>query len=78
MPLPANGPTLIGNRIQCPRCGHIAELITVTKASHVASVSRRTIYNYIEEGRVSIVRIAGKTSRICSACLLQADIGPEP
>ena len=52
-------------------CNESAELLTITKAARVANVSRRTVYNYIEEGLIPIVKIAGKTIRVCSSCLLR-------
>jgi len=63
-------PTLIGNRVQCPMCCQVVELVTVTRASRIAGVSRRSVYNYIEEGLVFVVRVAGKTTRLCPGCLI--------
>ena len=57
----------------CPICNDYAQLLRISRASRIADVSRRTIYNYIEEGSVHAVKVAGKTYRICSKCLLRND-----
>jgi hypothetical protein len=40
------------------------------KAAKIADIHRRTVYRYIESGDVYIVKVAGKTTRVCSGCLL--------
>lgn len=66
-------PVILGDQIWCPRCGQYAQLLRVAKAAKLTDVSCKTIYRYIEEGKVYSVKVAGSTMRICSGCLLKAD-----
>ncbi len=61
---------IAGNEAYCPLCNKYSQLISVNRAARVASVTRRSVYRYIEEGIVHSVRVAGKTVRICASCLL--------
>lgn len=69
-----SNPIISGERVWCPLCKEYTQLLRIQKAAKVADVNRRTIYRYIEEGRVYFVRIAGKTYRVCSGCLLKQDM----
>ena len=62
-----------GEQVWCPYCKGYYKLLRVHGAAKLADVNRRTIYRYIEEGRVYTVKIAGKTYRICSGCLLKKE-----
>lgn len=61
---------VIGDRVYCPQCNNTAQFLSVSKAARAADVSRRTIYNYVEDGSVYALRVAGKTLRVCANCLL--------
>lgn len=73
-------PIILGDQVWCPRCEQYVQLLKITKAARVADVSCKTIYRYIEEGKVYSVKVAGSTTRICSSCLLDDDeqILPRP
>jgi excisionase family DNA binding protein len=73
----STSPSVFGSRVLCPSCGCHAQLLSVTRAAQLAGVSRRTVYNYVEEGSVYALRLAGKTLRVCAACLLQDDVPNE-
>ncbi len=64
-------PIILGEQVWCPFCKAYVQLLRIRNASKLADVSRRTIYRYIEEGNVYTVKVAGKTYRICSSCLLK-------
>ena len=64
-----------GEQVWCPYCKGYYKLLRVHGAAKLADVNRRTIYRYIEDGSVYTVKIAGKTYRICSGCLLKKDDG---
>jgi excisionase family DNA binding protein len=64
-------PMIIGDQVWCPRCGQYAMLLRTSKAARVADVSCKTVYRYIEEGKVHFVKIAGSTIRVCAGCLLR-------
>ena len=64
-------PRILGEQIWCPLCNDYAEFIKIAKAMRLATVHRRTIYRYIEEGEVSALKVAGKSYRVCSSCLLK-------
>lgn len=66
-------PIIVGDQVWCPRCNRYVQLLKIRKAAKVADVSCKTIYRYVEEGRVHVVKVAGSTIRVCSNCLLQAD-----
>ncbi len=62
---------VLGDRVWCPVCNEYTNFLRVRTAAAVADVDRRTIYRYVEEGLVHSVKIAGKTCRVCSGCLLR-------
>lgn len=62
--------SVVDNRVVCPQCGCAVTLLRITRAASLVDVSRRTIYSYIENGSVYAVKVAGKTLRVCSSCLL--------
>jgi hypothetical protein len=69
-------PIILNDQVWCPLCKDYARLLRVEKAVKIADVTRRTIYRYIEKGEVHAVKIAGKTTRICSNCLLGQALQP--
>lgn len=60
-----------GDQVWCPTCKQYVDLLRIRRAAKIADVSSKTIYRYVEEGKVHIVKVAGSTIRICSVCLLQ-------
>jgi hypothetical protein len=43
------------------------------KAARISDVHRRTIYRYIESGDIYRLKVAGKTTRVCSGCLIKRE-----
>ena len=64
-------PIILNDQVWCPLCKHHAPLLKIRKATKIADVSRRTIYRYVEEGKVHSVKVAGTSIRVCSGCLLK-------
>jgi hypothetical protein len=64
-------PIIRGDQVWCPCCKQYVDLLRIRRAAKIADVSCKTIYRYVEEGKVYIVKIAGSTIRICSACRLK-------
>lgn len=64
---------VVDDRVWCPLCQEYAQLLKISKAAKLADVTERTIYRYIEEGRVHTIKVAGKTYRVCAGCLLKQD-----
>lgn len=64
------GSLIQGDKAWCPRCETYTEWISFQRAARIAGVSLRTIYNYIEEGKIHAPKIAGATRRVCAKCLL--------
>lgn len=60
------------NRIWCPYCQDYEKFLRIQNAAKLADVSRRTIYRYLEEGRIYAVKTVGGTYRVCSGCLLKS------
>ncbi len=66
-------PIILGDQVWCPRCKQYVQLLKIRRAAKLADVSCKTVYRYVEEGKVHTVKIAGSTIRICSSCLLKCD-----
>jgi hypothetical protein len=64
-------PRIAGEQVWCPICDDYAQFIKSAHAARLAGVHRRTIYRYVEEGLVYTVKVAGRSLRICSGCLLR-------
>jgi hypothetical protein len=64
-------PIVLGDQVWCPRCGEYVQLLRVRKAAKIADVSNKTIYRYLDEGKVHCVKVAGSTTRVCSGSLFQ-------
>ena len=62
---------VVGDEVWCPRCKEYTQLLKIKKAAKIADVSCKTIYRYIEEGKVYSVKVAGSTTRVCSGCLFK-------
>jgi excisionase family DNA binding protein len=63
----------------------MTQLITIKEATALAGVSRRTVYNWLQNGRLDFVRTAGGSVRIVTASLFRegnvtvvAEPAPEP
>ena len=63
-------PIIRNDQVWCSLRKDYAYLLKIIKAAKLADVSCKTIYRYVEEGKVYSVKIAGSTIRICSSCLL--------
>jgi hypothetical protein len=68
-------PLVRGKEIYCPRCNDYVRMIRIAMAAELGDVSRRTIYNYIDEGLVYSIKLVGKTYRVCPSCLIRQ---PDP
>jgi hypothetical protein len=66
-------PIILGDQVWCPRCERYVQLLKIRKAAKIADVNSRTIYRYIEEGKIYSTKIASTTTRICSSCLLREE-----
>lgn len=64
------------SKVWCPLCNTYVQILKISYAAQLAEVDRRSIYRYIEEGKVYAVKIAGSCYRICSSCLIQPDVPP--
>jgi len=64
----------LGDRAWCPECKEYVRLLKVHNAAKLLQVNPRTIYRYIEEGRIFAFKAAGKTYRVCDSCLLKPSI----
>jgi len=62
-----------GSKIFCPLCKEYVSLLSVAEAARIASMNERTIRRYIENRNVFSVKVAGRTHRVCSGCLLRQD-----
>lgn len=55
--------------IKCPECSRSVVLLTVSQACQILSVSRRSVYRWIDEGRVTVFRSATAGVRLCLSSL---------
>lgn len=65
--------SISGNKVWCPRCRDYEKFLKTYNAARFADVTRRTIYRYIEEGKIYAVKAAGNTYRVCGGCLLKSE-----
>lgn len=61
------------NQIWCPLCQDFKKFLKIQNAAKLADVNRRTIYRYLEEGKVHAFKIAGGTYRVCVGCLIKSE-----
>lgn len=66
-------PSIQNDEIWCPLCQSYHKFLKIQRAARIADVDPRTIYRYIESGEVYHLKIAGKTTRVCSGCLLKRE-----
>lgn len=64
-------PIIRNDQVWCPLCKDYVHILKIEKAARLVDVSRRTIYCYIEEGKIHSFKIVGSTCRICSNCLFR-------
>lgn len=64
-------PVIRNDQVWCPLCKNYVRILRMEKAARLVDVSRRTIYRYIEEGKIHSFKIAGTTCRICCSCLFR-------
>jgi excisionase family DNA binding protein len=62
-----------GNKVWCPYCQDYKKFLKTHNAATLADVTRRTIYRYIEEGKIYAIKVAGNTYRVCSGCLFKSE-----
>jgi excisionase family DNA binding protein len=61
----------MANTFYCSHCSKLVELVTVHQASEVSKVSRKTIYNWIAQGKIHTYLTAGGQFRICLESLIR-------
>ena len=54
---------------KCPRCHRSIAFVGITSAAKVMNVSRKTIYQWIEKGFVTVCRTASGRQLICYSSL---------
>src|SRR5713101_1165728 len=68
--LPAQPPALtISKSPLCPQCHRPVTLVTIGRACEIVSKSKRTIYQWMENGLISTVRTSGGAPLICFSSL---------
>jgi excisionase family DNA binding protein len=55
----------------CLQCSKEVQLMTINHASLVSRVSRKTIYNWIAQGKVHAYETAGGQIRVCLESLIR-------
>lgn len=65
--------SIVDDKVWCPYCNDHKKFVKTHTAATLADVTRRTIYRYIEEGKVYSIKTAGGTYRVCSGCLLEPE-----
>lgn len=53
-------------------------LVTIKQASELAGVSRRTLYNWMDRGKIEFVRTAGGNRRIYEDSLFRQEVASIP
>lgn len=64
-------PPVKDGKVWCPLCADYFQMLRVRNAAKLADVHQRTIYRYIEEGKIYATRLAGTNYRVCSNCLFK-------
>jgi predicted DNA-binding transcriptional regulator YafY len=58
-------------RVWCELCNDHVRFVSIHHATLFGDVSRRTIYRYIDSGKIRFFKLAGTGQyRVCSGCLL--------
>ena len=61
----------LGDRVWCVLCNDHVRFVSIHHATQFADVSRRSIYRYIEAGKIQFFKLARTGQyRVCSGCLL--------
>ncbi len=61
------------DQIWCPLCEKFEKFLSIKHAAKLADVNRRTIYRYLDEGKIHKVKTAGGTYRVCRGCLIKSE-----
>jgi hypothetical protein len=62
----------LGERIWCRICKAHTQFVSIHDAMRLAAVSRRSVYRYIEAGKIQSFKLAGTGQyRVCTICLIQ-------
>lgn len=64
-------PIIKDDKLWCPLCKDYCKLMKLQSAARLVDAHAKTIRRYVEEGRVYAVKVAGKSYRVCSRCLLR-------
>jgi hypothetical protein len=60
------------NYFDCPLCRQATRFISVKQACEIIEVNRRTLYRYMEEGKLGYrQRPSGRGRFVCHDCLLK-------
>ena len=62
---------VMDDKLWCPLCKDYCKLMKLQNAAKLVDVHTRTIRRYVEDGRVYAIKVAGKSYRVCSGCLLR-------
>jgi excisionase family DNA binding protein len=57
--------------VYCPLCGRNTQVLTINEACQMVGRRRRTIYNWINAGKLHLLRSAGGRMHICADSLLR-------
>jgi excisionase family DNA binding protein len=58
-------------KVWCENCNRATKLLNIKEACALMTVCRRTIYNWIENGRLHLYKNAGDRTLICEGSLLR-------
>jgi excisionase family DNA binding protein len=59
--------------LRCPNCQRQIVLVGIQRAAKVVGVSKKTIYNWIERGCVTVTQTAGGRQLICFSSLFRKE-----
>jgi excisionase family DNA binding protein len=65
-------PFIKGKETWCDICQNYTQRLTVPQAADLIKVSARTIYRYLEEGRIHSCETATKRRRVCANSLFKS------
>ena len=62
----------LGERIWCRICKAHTQFVSIHHATKFADVSRRSVYRYIEQGKIQSFKLAATGQyRVCTSCLIR-------
>ncbi|MEW6126565.1 MAG: helix-turn-helix domain-containing protein [Acidobacteriota bacterium] len=56
---------------KCPLCKKEINLFKINEAADFLRVSKKTIYGWIEEGKIYAIKTPGNLYRVCRGCLIK-------